>query len=82
MNQFLDQLNADIRSSYCEHKEVEYEYENIDGHTVMVGAYCLDCDKEITDLFSDKEKVDMGLEEQISQTEEYYDSLREDGYAR
>ncbi len=82
MNQFLDQLNSDIRSSYCEHKEVEYEYENIDGVEVLTGAYCLDCEKDITDMFSDEERLEMGLDEQVYQAEAYYDSLREDGYVR
>lgn len=82
MNQFLDQLNADIRSSYCEHTELDYEYETVDGYTVLVGAICQSCDKDLIEMFSDSERLEMGQDEQAYQADVYYDSLKEDGYVR
>lgn len=45
-----DQLRAiirDIKTSMCEHKELEHDMDFADGYPIWLGTVCLECGKDI-----------------------------------
>lgn len=77
MKEYGDTLSGLLRSSMCEHAEVEYEYDTNDDWPMLVGAICLDCDKDITDELSLSERGDLETEEAADMQGRAIDSAME-----
>ena len=61
----LEMLNEMIKTSMCDHKDIEYDFE-YDGepYPMFLGATCLDCNKDFPlESFSEQEIMDISNEE-------------------
>ena len=78
MEDNLTLLNNAIRSSYCEHKDVIWEWEDIgEAAPALLGGECQDCNKLIeTDDLTIEQIYELTRDEVADATDRAYESAR------
>lgn len=63
----LDVINRSIRTSMCEHENIEYEYDYEDGFAFVEAARCEDCGKDVFQELSehDIDAINMDAAERL-----------------
>lgn len=65
INDYSQLLDERLRSSMCEHENVEYEYDYEDGFAFVEAAQCEDCGKDLYDSLSDAEVAHLSEAETV-----------------
>ena len=49
----------------CMHEDVEHDFDYADGYPMWVGAFCNDCQTDITDIFNEAEITQLCEDESV-----------------